>query len=119
MSTLGEVIARVDAVIPNLISETDKCRWLSALDGQLAAETLTEAVPDSYAWPEDTDRELRLPHPWDGIYDLYLRAMLHESLGELTEYNAILEVFNSTLAGYLRYLRRRDTPAASGQFRTI
>ncbi|MCD7948087.1 MAG: hypothetical protein LUG13_07335 [Oscillospiraceae bacterium] len=118
MSTLGEVIARVDAIIPNLISETDKCRWLSALDGQLAAETLTEEVPDGYAWPEDTDKVLRIPNPWDEIYDVYLLALIHEALGELTEYNAMQEVFNDALGGYRRYLRRRDCPAVLGQFRT-
>ena len=115
MPTMGEVIARVDRAAVNVVPEEEKCRWLSALDGQVALEPLG-VEPVSYSWPGDRDAALLIPIPWDGVYDLYLRAMLHDAQGEAAEYNSLMAAFNEALGEYLRYIRRTNVPPRTGQF---
>ena len=92
ITTLGGVIAEVDALEPNAWGHDEKVRCISRLDGQLwdkyckgrtgAPETMPVYGPDA---PGDT--ALLVEHPYDGIYIHYLRAQIALYHGENDPYS--------------------------------
>lgn len=95
ITTLGGVIAEVDALEPNSWGYDEKVRCISRLDGQLwdkhckgrngAPERRPVYGPDA---PEDT--ALLCQHPYDGIYAYWLMAHIALYLGENDRYNDLM-----------------------------
>lgn len=71
--TVKEAIRRADELRPNAIPEETKAAWLYEVEGELA-EMMDLPDPEN-KWPEE-DEELLMPYPKDGMYYLYLCAMI-------------------------------------------
>lgn len=113
MPTINEVINRVKRTKPNVIDEKDQSRWLIALDGRIYEEVIKADEPETLpvkSWPDDGDKPLLAETPYDGIYDLYLTAMLCFALGEYQDYNNIAEQFERTFNDFRAWWRRNHVP---------
>ena len=87
MSTMNTVIEYVDGVKPNVYTDEDKYRWINRLEGMLSAEVFRDAEPLCCDVPADADRELRVGHPYDEVYSLYVMAMIDFHNREYGNYN--------------------------------
>ena len=74
MPSINEVIERNDKIKPNSFDETTKADWLYRLDGRISKEIMHTEPPVQYTYPEDGDKELLVPFPFDAVYDFYLHA---------------------------------------------
>ena len=116
MPTMNEVLERVQRIRPNAIEEKDRARWLVTLDGRVFEEVISLDEPDKTpvkAWPDDGDKELLIGNPYDGIYDLYLTAMICFTLGEYGDYNNVLDQFDRTFNEFRAWWRRNHVPPRS------
>lgn len=126
MPTINEVIERVDRIKPVVnVDDQDKARWLIELDGRILREIIQKSVhnmpPDDppAAWPEDGDKQLLVPSPYDRLYDLYLISMLEFSLREYGNYNNSMQAFNDALDKFAYYHRETNMPVSVGDFTNI
>ena len=117
MSTLNEVIERVDKVKPNTYDESTKADWLYRLDGRICREVFEKEPPEPYIYPEDGDRELLVGFPYDNMYDFYLQAMISYSDKEYADYNNAIQMFNQIYETHAKWYIRNNNPASSGGFR--
>lgn len=92
MATMNEVIARVDALRPNIYGDEQKYRWLNEVEGIISREVMDDDAP-SYNLPEDADTPLLVGHPFEDIYDFYLMAMIELANKEYDHYNNAVSVF--------------------------
>lgn len=81
--TVKEAIIRADDLRPNAISEQTKAAWLYEVEGELAE--MMGIDPPENQWPE-TDATLLMPYPKDGVYALYLCAMIDNANEETALY---------------------------------
>lgn len=65
-------------------------------------------------WPEDGDKPLLVPAPYDELYDLYLFAMIDYHDREYGGYNNDMEQFNAAFGAFRRHWWRRQTPRSVG-----
>lgn len=112
MATMNEVMERVKRTKPNAIDEKDQARWLLQLDGRVYNEVTgqDEDVQPAKSWPDDGDKELLAQSPYDGIYDLYLTAMICFALGEYSDYNNAAELFDQEFQAFRAWWRRGHVP---------
>lgn len=98
ITTLGGVIAEVDALEPNTWNRDEKVRCISRLDGQLYDEFCkgrTGAPAQRPVYRPDTqeDAALLAQHPYDGVYVYWLMAHIALYLGENDRYNDLMAKF--------------------------
>lgn len=123
MPTINEVIERVDRIKPVVnVDDQDKARWLIELDGRILREIIQKSVHDTppdmppAEWPEDGDKQLLVPSPYDRLYDLYLLAQIEFAIREFGNYNNSMAAFNSLLDIYACHYRNNHMPASHGDF---
>lgn len=119
MSTINEVIERVDAVRPNTYSEEQKAEWISKLDGRVSRDILKENPPKKYEYPKDGDRELLIPFPHDNIYDYYILAMIDFSNKEYVHYNNAITQYTEAFNAYAKLYQREHMPKSKGGFKNL
>ena len=102
MSTVSQVIARVDAVKPNAFSPEAKMKWLSDLDGKIAADVFLMGIEEirllQYTGEEGLEKELLVTYPHEDIYDLWLQAMIDAANGEYNLYQNTMQIYNEAFA---------------------
>ncbi len=104
--TPSKVIEIVDDLRPNSYDEETKLRWISDLDSIVRRLVFQEADAEPYAFPEDMDRELLIPHPFDNAYELYLEAMIDFYNREYGNYNNSVMMFDNRFTEYKKaYIR--------------
>ena len=109
--TAIEIIDRTDALEPNSYGVGEKLRWLSQLDGQIAAElpAIHDAPSAAYSTGEET---LLVPFPYaEGVYGSYLRAMIAFNNFEASKYDQHIAMFDAVYSQY------RDGVLRSGALR--
>lgn len=123
MPTINEVIERVDRIKPVVnVDDQDKARWLIELDGRILREIIQKSVHDTppdmppAEWPEDGDKQLLVPSPYDRLYDLYLLAQIEFTIREFGNYNNSMAAFNSLLDIYACHYRNNHMPVSHGDF---
>ena len=116
ISTLNEVIERVDKVKPNTYDDNTKADWLYRLDGRLSREVFQTEPPTQYTHPEDDDRELLVGFPYDNMYDLYLQAMISYQDKEYADYNNAIQLFEKIYSEHAKWYIRENTPKSHGTF---
>lgn len=123
--TVNEVIERVERIKPVVnVDDRDKAAWLIELDNRIWNELVrksreqSEAVPVR-VWPEDGDKPLLVPVPYDRVYDLYLIAMLEFALREYNNYNNTMQAFNYALDLFSCWYRSVHMPASAGEERHL
>lgn len=108
--TPNKVIEIVDRLKPNSYSEEDKLRWLSELDGKVQRLVIQSDDVIQYAYPDDMDRELLIPAPFDDVYGLYLEAMIDYHNREYDYYNNSMVMFETRYSDYKKdYIRNHQT----------
>lgn len=122
MTTINEVMERVRRTKPNTIEDKDQAQWLLTLDGRVYEEVTKADVPETLpvkVWPEDGDKSLLVESPYDGIYDLYLTAMICFALGEYGDYNNVLDQFDRTFNDFRAWWRRNHVPKQTARIQGV
>ena len=113
MATINNVIAQVDRLRPNQFADVDKAAWLSELDGKISQEVMGMPGPVRYRFPEDGNRQLLVPPPYENLYALYLFAMIDFHARDIDGYNASLVLFEQAQDEYRKFYRRTNMPKSS------
>jgi hypothetical protein len=114
--TIIEAIAQIDELKPNTISQTQKVKWLSKLDGMVKTLIIDthvggDAIP-FYGYTEDTpvDTELIVPVPFDSMYIHWLEAQIDYANHEYSKYNNSMQMYNTAYSAYENYYNRTHMP---------
>lgn len=113
MSTINEVIERVQRTKPNSMDSREKARVLLELDRRIYEEITAADEPERLppmAWPEDEDAQLVVRSPYDNLYDLYLTAMVEFWMREYEEYNNTVDQFQQAYNEFRSRWRRDHRP---------
>ena len=119
MPTINEVIERVDKIKPNTYDEQTKATWLYRVDGRISAEIMKQDPPQEYIYPEDADKELLVPHPYDNLYDFYLQAMIDYTNKEYGNYNNSMIMYNEVIESFSKKYIRDNMPKSASNFRNV
>lgn len=118
--TIAQVLAQVDARLPNAWSLPDKLQWLSRVDGQAAWEVLAAYTDmpafSGYTTATPLDTPLLLPAPWDECYLHFLEAQIHYCNGELTRYTNAMALYRAVFRSWADHYHRTHTPRSPGNF---
>jgi len=119
MPTINEVIERNDRVKPNAYSEQEKAGWLYRLDGRISSEIMHIEPPVQYQYPENGDKALLVPEPYDVVYDYYVQAMIDYYNKEYNSYNNAMIMYNDAVQNYAKYYIRENQPKSYYNFRNV
>ena len=112
---IQEAIRRTDLAKPNAFEEELKFLWLTALEGQIAADVFLMAPAETeqfdYSYPDGLDMELLVKPPYDELYVLYLEAKIDAENGEYNKYQNTMQVFNSFFSEFMRWFALNYHPA--------
>ncbi len=115
--TVSEALAAARALTGTAVDGATLCRWLSELDGRLAAEVLHADAPAPYL-PTDGARELLLPAPWDGgVYTHHLEALSYYTAGEYLRAENARVLSEAVLLDWRKHRRRETMPEQGGSLR--
>lgn len=114
--TVNKIIERVDAERPNVFDEESKFQWITDFEG-MVSRVVMQQEPVMYEYPRDMDTELLIGEPWEGLYGLYLEAMIDYHNREYNSYNAVLTMFNSRFEEYKKWYIREHMPKSAGSIR--
>ena len=133
--TPNKAIERIDKLRPNPYSEEDKLRWINELDGQvktlvfqwnekyiqeleskrksgeITEEEYKKLIDKTkeYSYPEDLDKELLIPAPFENLYCLYLEANIDYHNREYKNYNNTARMFEAQFSEYKKaYIREHQ-----------
>ena len=111
--TAGQVLAQVDALLPDSYPGEQTRRWLRQAEGFVLEEVVRaheggeEAeLPDELA----DAAPLLAPAPYDGLYRHYVEAQIHYCNGEMARYNSAAANWNNGLLTYRDYVCRTTAP---------
>lgn len=115
MSTIKDIIRRVDDTRPNAFSDETKLRWLCELDGRIAANVFLMGIEEirqlEYKGEEGLDKEPLISFPHDGIYDLWLAAQIDAANGEYNRYQNTMQLYNESYGDFVRWFAAVYAPA--------
>ena len=117
MATANKIIEHVDSVKPNVYRDEEKFQWLCDLDGMICRQVMQEGEGVNYAFPEDMDTQLLIPHPYEGIYALYLEAQIDLHNKDYEDYNNTILVYTAKLEEFKRAYIREHRPKSAGYFK--
>ena len=104
--TPNKAIEIVDRLKPNSYSEEEKLRWISELDGMVQRLVFQEDDVVQYSYPNDMDRELLIPAPFDDVYALFLEAKIDYYNREYANYNNSATMFDAQFSEFKKaYIR--------------
>ena len=104
--TPNKAIEIIDGLRPNTYSEEDKLRWINELDGMVQKLVVQSDEIKEYSYPEDMDKELLIPAPFENVYPLYLEAKIDYQNREYGNYNNSVMMFESQFTEYKKaYIR--------------
>ena len=105
--TAGQLLGRVDALLPNQYSRAEKMQWLAQAEGFV----LREVRQAEGALPEVTEGYvLTAESPYDELYRHYVEAQIHYCNGEMARYNSAAANWNNGLLTYRDYVCRTTAP---------
>ena len=104
--TPNKVIEMVDGLRPNAYDEETKLGWINTLDGMVRRLVYQEEEAEPYVYPDDLDKELLIPYPFDSVYSLYLESMIDYYNREYANYNNSAMMFEGRFAEFKKaYVR--------------
>lgn len=119
MSTFREIISRVDDCKPNAFSVKMKFRWLTQLEGKLAADVFLMNISEirnlPHRYPEDLNAETLVDYPHDDVYDAWLEAVIDEKNGDYGKYQSSMEFYNETYGNFKAWLISTYEPGQGRQ----
>lgn len=105
--TAGQLLGRVDALLPNQYSRAEKMQWLAQAEGFV----LREVRQAEGALPEVTEGYiLTAEPPYDELYRHYVEAQIHYANGETARYNNAAAQWNNAFLTYKDYCCRSAAP---------
>lgn len=117
MATPNKIIEHVDSVKPNVYRDEEKFQWLCDLDGMIRRQVMQEGEGVTYSFPEDMDTQLLIPHPYEGIYALYLEAQIDLHNKDYEDYNNTVLAYTAKLEEFKRAYIRDNRPKSAGPIR--
>lgn len=114
--TIIEAINRADAGKHNTISQSEKIRWLSGLDGRIKLEIIDtheggeSIIYTGYAEGTPLDTVLIVPEPWCDLYVHYLEMKIDYAHKEYDGYNNSALAYNEALDAFARWYHRTHSP---------
>ena len=117
--TINEVIAELRHRNRETAPDELVARWCSAVDSMVSRQVQKLGVPASYKWPEDENRELLIPEPWDGAYYHYCAARIDLDKRQYTDYNNEAQAFQDIYQDFAKDWNRNNTPERCGGFRVM
>ena len=106
--TAGELLGRVDALLPNQYSRAEKMQWLAQAEGFVLREICRVTGPLTAL---EEDAALAVEAPYDELYRHYVEAQIHYCNGEMARYNSAAASWNNGLLTYRDYVCRTAAPA--------
>ena len=107
--TPNKAIEIIDRLKPNSYSEEDKLRWINELDGMVQRLVIQSDEIKQYSYPEDMDKELLIPAPFDDCYTLFLEAKIDYHNREYANYNNSAMMFEAQYSEYKKdYIRKHQ-----------
>lgn len=104
--TPNKAIEIVDRLKPNIYTEEDKLRWINELDGMVQRLVIQNDEIISYSYPEDLERVLLIPTPFDDLYSLYLESKIDYYNREYGNYNNSAILFEDRYSEYKKWYIR-------------
>lgn len=115
MSTIQEIIKRVDENKPNAFAPLTKMKWISDLDGKIAADVFLMDIAQirelQYVGEEGLKKEPLVSYPHDDIYDLWLEAKIDAANGEYNRYQNTMQLYNESYGNFVRWFASVYEPA--------
>lgn len=112
-----EAISRIDALKHNTYTQSDKVRWLSALDNMIKSlvidthEVDKEVEFNGYNDSTDVNKtELLVSAPHDEMYLMWLESKIDYYNGEYARYNNSAEAFNTVFEDFKKFYNRTHMP---------
>ena len=115
--TPNKAIERAYSVSPDAYSEENKLQWINELEGMISRLVYRETEFVPYNFPEDMDKELLVPAPFDGIYELYSMSKVDFHNQEWGKYNNTATAFHSLFDDYKKAYIRENKPKSSGNIK--
>lgn len=104
--TPNKAIEKVDSLKPNTYSEEVKLDWINTLDGMVKRLVMQDDNFTPYVYPDDMDKELLIPAPFENAYGLYIEAMIDYYNREYGNYNNSVAMFDGLFTEYKKaYIR--------------
>lgn len=116
-----QAITRLDDLMSNTYSHSDKVEWLSRLDTMVKKHIIDthEGAEDVTftGYDEETDPEtvLLVPSPHDDMYLQWMEAQIHYYNREYDKYNNAIIMFNTAYEAYQAYYKREHLPVIRGK----
>lgn len=116
--TIRQALARCDALQKSTVSQAQKIRWLSELEGQIhllildGREGERPAPFAGFTDSTDLNTPLTVPEPFDSVYLYFLLARIHFANGEIQRYNNANALFHNAWLNYANYVNRKILPRA-------
>ena len=105
--TAGQMLGRVDALLPNQYGREEKMQWLAQAEGFV----LREAEQVTGALPQVTEEyALTAEAPYDELYRHYVEAQIHCANGEMERYNNACAAWHNALLTYRDFWCRSHMP---------
>lgn len=115
-TTIGDVIAYVDAIKPNTRTQEEKIMWLNSLDTTVYKDIICtheghENIEfNEYTVDTPTTQELLIPTPYTEIYRFFLEMQIDLANAEFNKYNSSSALFNSAYENYEKYYHSNNMP---------
>lgn len=116
-----DAINRIDSLLFNTYTTSDKISWLSKLDTMVKKHIIdTHDGAEEVAfggYTDDTDLEtvLLVPAPYDEMYLRWMEAQIHYANGEYNKYNNAIIMFNTEYESYESYYNQNHMPKSRGR----
>lgn len=105
--TPNKAIEIVDRLKLNSYSDEDKLRWINELEGMVQRLVIQADEIRQLSYPEDMDRELLIPAPYDDCYTLFLEAKIDYYNREYANYNNSAMMFEAQFSEFKKdYIRK-------------
>ena len=117
--TINEAIQRVDELKPNALAPETKARWISNLNGIIGLTLFKNEAATILEYPNDADKELLVPSPFDDLYVYHVMAMIDLQNEDVTEYNNSNAVYQTALQEYTSFYQRTTTPPNQLGYRNV
>lgn len=121
--TIGEAIARADALQPNSFGREEKIAWLRQLDMELWREVILthEGAPEraepDYQPETGEETELLVEGPYDCMYIHWLQSRMDYALAEFARFNNSNAAFAADRSLWQKHYHRTHMPVQTARGR--
>ncbi len=119
MTTLADVISKVDSIKPNIFSQSQKRDWVYSLEMQIREfKNLYTDEETDMLFLNDENATLTLDIQWTDIYVYYLMSMIDMANCDVVMYNNNTALFNEMLKSWQKKFRRENMPLKNTKITT-